>query len=94
MTQRPGGLRLPLVNHLVKQRLGRPVPAVAAKVPARDGDLRTRIRAKRGTKLPQPPPHPRRKPEIGRAERSAEMPCIQLGVQGPETLEPGQVART
>src|SRR6185295_3848061 len=87
MAQGAAGLGLPLMHHLVQQGPGGPGPPVALEVTMREGDFGSLAGAGRGTELSQPPPHPAGKPERAGTQGAAEVPGVELGVEG---AEPGQ----
>src|ERR1043166_7562547 len=79
-------LGLPLVHHLVKQRLRYAGPAVGVEVTAAQRDLGALARLG-GPEFAQPPPHPRREPDLHPPEPPAEAARVELGV---ERVEPFQ----
>ena len=72
MVDRQAIFILPLVNHLVEQRLEGLGPAMTPEMPARDGDLST-LTTGRGAVMSEPTPHPARYAYRNRFQIAAEM---------------------
>lgn len=85
-------LRLPLVNHLMQQRVLDLGPPVTPNVPPADGDLAGRATAARG-ELTETLAHAARKPECDRAEGAIEVAVVERSVEPFEMGEDGEVLR-
>ena len=75
---------LPLMHHLVQQRLNRLVPAVPADMAAADHDLRAISLLPAQRVMPQPRFHPARDANRNRAQLSTEFREIELAVRASE----------
>lgn len=82
-------LVMPLMHHLVQQRLNHLVPAVPADMAAADNDLRAISLLPAQRVMPQPRFHPARHANGNRAQLSTEFREIELAVRASEiTHEP------
>src|ERR1041385_8979875 len=73
-------LGLPLVHHLVEQRLRYAGPSVGVEGPAAQRDLGPLTRLG-GPEFAQPAAHPRREPDLHPSEPAAEAAGVELGVE-------------
>ena len=74
---RDAGLRLPLMHHLVQQRVLHLGPAMAGDVATTDGDLDRPPGPDLHAQLAEPRPHPAGEPERQAPQRSAEVLAVE-----------------
>lgn len=90
MINGPAGRRLPLVNHLVEQRLARRLPAVATEVSPRQHDLRGAAVA-RNAEFAKAAPHPVGEQNRYRRECAIEMALIEFVMRREQPLDEWQI---
>ena len=93
MVDRKTGLRLPLMHHLVQNRVLDFRPRVAQDMTPADGDLGGPTGAEVYRQLSEPGAHPAGDPDRDGAEAAAEMLPVQPLMAGREALQQGDVAR-
>jgi hypothetical protein len=86
-------LRLPLVHHLVQQRVLDLGPGMTSEMPATDSDLQRPARPNLNRQLTQPGPHAAGQTDGDLTERSTEMPGIQLMMERDQLVQQKHVAR-
>jgi hypothetical protein len=86
MVNRLAGLILPLVHHLVNERLDRLAPSVTPNVSSADRDLPSLAGRIAMSVMPEPALHPSRYAYRNPCERAAESLAIQLFVRATELL--------
>ncbi len=94
MIDRVAVLGLPLVHHLVQQRVQRLGPAVSPDVRARDRDLRRLAVRGRGRILAEPRPHAPRNAERDGRQRAAEVLIVVLPMPALELAHERRVLGT
>ena len=92
MIHREAGFGLPLMHHLVEQRLPHTGPAVPLEVTPADTDRDGLAGAPVQPKLAQPAAHPAGEPDGDSTEESPKMPVIQLAVQSLELRHDFRIA--
>ena len=81
MIDRQAGLGLPLVNHLVQQRVLNVLPAIPHQVPPADCNLDRTVSGGVEGYLTKPSPHAVRYPEWQERELTGEMQRVETFVQ-------------
>ena len=92
MVDREPGLVLPLMHHLVQQRVQGLCPSIAPKVPPADRDLRRLVRRCRGV-VAQPALHATRYADLNRRKTSMKVPSVVARVPLLELRGRGLVVR-
>lgn len=88
------GLRLPLMHHLVQQRVLHLGPGVARDVATADGDLQRPPGSDIHAQLTEPSPHPAGEPDRQTPEGSPEVLGVEAVVGPAQAVEQHQVAGT